>query len=338
MPKLSITVPAYNRENYIGPCLESLLNQSFTDFEIIVVNDGSTDKTVEIIESYKDSRIKLYHNEQNRGIVYTRNRGFELSKGEYIAILDSDDISVQGRLQKQVTFLDQNLKVGLVGGFAEVIDENGQSEGKVWFSNFDQKKLNTRLFFENCIAQSSVMLRKSALPNPAYRSEYPPSEDFDLWVQISRNWEVCNIPEVLIQYRVHSKNISKEENSVQIQNANKILLYQAEELIGEPLTEKEKTCHISLMKNNFDKTDDMIAVHKWAYKIIEANKNSHKYPETEFVHLLSEKWIHAFNRIPQYQTTLIPLIFTRQSASLGFIHKVKFIVKCLLGLKNKLVK
>jgi len=338
MPKLSITVPAYNREKYIGPCLESILNQSFSDFEIIVVNDGSTDKTVEVVESYKDSRIKLYHNEQNRGIVYTRNRGFELSSGEYIAILDSDDISVQGRLEKQVVFLDLNIKVGLVGGFAEVIDENGKSEGKVWFSNFNQRKLNTRLFFENCIAQSSVMLRKSALPIPAYRSEYPPSEDFDLWVQISKKWEVCNIPEVLIQYRVHSNNISKEENSVQIQNANKILLYQAEELIGAPLTEKEKACHISLMQNNFERTEDMISIHKWAYRIIEANKNSQKYEEQEFNNIITEKWVHAFNRIPQFQTTLIPLIFTRQSTSLGFIKKVKFVVKCILGLKNKLVK
>lgn len=337
MPKVSITITAYNRENYIGPCIDSLLNQSFSDFEIIVVNDGSTDKTVEVVEAYSDPRIKLYHNEKNMGIVFTRNRGFELSTGEFIAILDSDDLALPNRLEHQVHFLDNHPNTALVGAFAEVIDENGQSEHKIWFSNFNQKSLKTRLFFENCIAQSSVMLRKSSLPQPAYRPDYPPSEDFDLWVRISQNWEVSNLSKVLIQYRVHSKNISKEENSIQVDNANKILIYQAENLIGSVLTENEKSNHLSLMQNKYVKTDDMLNIHKWVFKLLEANKLKKKYSEIEFESILTEKWIQSFYRIPKFNTSLIPLIFTRFSKSFGRIQKLKFFVKCLLGINNKLV-
>ena len=129
MPKVSVVIPLYNRRDYIADCIQSVLEQDFADFEIVVVDDGSTDGSDEVIAGLKDSRIRYYRNETNRGISYTRNRLNTLASGSYIAILDSDDLAEPGRLTKQVNFLDLNPEVSLLGGCAKLIDEHGVSLG-----------------------------------------------------------------------------------------------------------------------------------------------------------------------------------------------------------------
>src|SRR5690554_1467307 len=125
-PKITVFMAAYNAEAFIAEAISSILNQSFEDFELLVVNDGSIDKTVDVVHSFADPRIRLIHNEKNNGLVYTRNSALDEARGEYIAVLDSDDIAVPERLQLQYDYMIQYPKIALCGGHAALIDAQGQ--------------------------------------------------------------------------------------------------------------------------------------------------------------------------------------------------------------------
>ena len=131
MPKLSVIMPAYNAEKYIGEAIESILNQTFTDFEFIIIDDGSSDHTADIIKGFHDERIRFIQNEKNSGVANTLNKGLELSQGEYIARMDADDISLPARFEKQVAFMEANPDVAVVGCGIELF---GMSHEKRYFS------------------------------------------------------------------------------------------------------------------------------------------------------------------------------------------------------------
>ena len=124
-PQVTVFIPVYNRRAFIGPAIESMLAQTFEDFELLIVDDGSTDGGLEIMRSYEDPRVRVVANERNQGIPKTRNRGLELARGEYIALLDSDDVSVPDRLARQVEFLDRNPLYAEVGAWSQAMDESG---------------------------------------------------------------------------------------------------------------------------------------------------------------------------------------------------------------------
>lgn len=125
-PLVSVIMPAYNGEKYIGDAIESVLNQSYDNFELIIVEDKSTDNTLEVIQKYIDSRLFLYLNSQNRGIAYSTNLGIAKSKGKYIALLDDDDIALKRRLEWQVNFLEEHKDIDIVGGRSALIDSEGK--------------------------------------------------------------------------------------------------------------------------------------------------------------------------------------------------------------------
>lgn len=128
-PQITVFMAAYNQADFIKQSIDSILTQSFSDFELIVVNDGSTDDTAIIVESFTDNRIRLVNNDGNKGLIYTRNRLLTLARGEYIAILDGDDIAQPDRLKLQYNFLSANPEIALCGGHATIIDENGDKTG-----------------------------------------------------------------------------------------------------------------------------------------------------------------------------------------------------------------
>ncbi len=206
---ISVVMPVFNGEKFLKIAIESILNQTYTDFELIIINDGSTDKSAEIIKSYTDNRIRFLENEGNRGIFYTRNRLFEEVKGKYIAILDCDDYAEPKRLEKQVNFLDKNNEFGLVGSWITLIDGENKIKG-AWNLEYRPERISSKLLFSNQFAQSSVMMRKE-FSDLKYREEYPPVEDYDLWVRISYKTRVTNLAETLVKYRIHDQNISQTQ-------------------------------------------------------------------------------------------------------------------------------
>ncbi len=205
--KVSVLTPAYNVEQYISETIESILSQTFSDFEFIILDDGSTDNTFEIATEYakKDSRIKVFKNEKNLGIAGNRNKLLTLAKGEYVAWQDSDDISLPFRLEKQVKILDKNKDIGIVGGGLQLFNEKGDLSKRL-FSEQDEE-LRKKIFRYSPVAQPSAMIRKEVFDKVGnYDLKMPPAEDLDMSFRIGMFYKFANVPEIVVKYREHDKS------------------------------------------------------------------------------------------------------------------------------------
>lgn len=203
-PKISVVTPAYNAEKYIAETIESILNQTFEDYEFIIIDDCSTDKTAEIIKEYsdKDPRITYNRNQKNLGIAGNRNRGISLAKGEYVVWQDADDISLPTRLEEQVKFMEANPKVGICGSYLQFFDDKGDHSIRKYAA--DDKSLRSTIFRFSPVAQPSAMLRRKALEEAGeYDLRWPPAEDLDMSFRIGSKYQFANIPKVLVRYREH---------------------------------------------------------------------------------------------------------------------------------------
>lgn len=239
-PLISVMMAAYNAQDYIGEAIESVLNQTIANWELIIVNDGSTDKTKEIVTQFSDVRIRYFENDRNMGLAYTRNRLMQLARGDYLAVLDSDDRARPRRLELESDFLGAHPDVGLVGGGIRMMNEQGAYTGGKWIFHDPCHRVPIILIFNNSFAHSTVMMRKEAVPVDGYRAEYPPAEDYDLWIRISQNWRVCNLRRILADYRVHSANTSFNNLSRQIEAERQIFFNNMDKVLKGNLTTTEK--------------------------------------------------------------------------------------------------
>lgn len=218
IPKVSVIMPAYNTEKYVGEAIESILNQTFSDFEFIILNDGSTDNTAEIVKEYakKDKRIKFIDNKKNQGFIASLNQCLDVACGEYVAKMDSDDISLPERLEKQVKYLDENPNVGLVGA-------GYRAFGAKNFDVIHPKVIRILDMLKGCYT-TIFMLRKKIIDtnNLRFRKEYLHAEDYDFYSRFIRYSEINNVPEVLYLYRIHGENVSIKQVLVQSQNSEKV--------------------------------------------------------------------------------------------------------------------
>ncbi|NVM45463.1 MAG: glycosyltransferase [Candidatus Lokiarchaeota archaeon] len=222
LPFVTVFTPNYNKSKYLPETIESVLQQTYKNFEYIIVDDCSTDDSWDIIRTYasKDERIKPYRNEENLKIVKTRNKGFQFSSKEakYYAILDSDDVSAPERLEKQVTFLEENPLYGLIGSDIIVINEESKEIGyrKYASSDLEIRKVITRL---NPIAQSSVLIRKQAIQEVGYYDEqWNVCQDYDYWLRIGIDWKLKNFDNPLIKYRLSGTQVKITNLKETIQN------------------------------------------------------------------------------------------------------------------------
>jgi len=222
MPKVSVVMPAYNAEKYIEEAIDSILNQTFSDFEFIIINDGSTDQTEKIIVSYIDSRIIYLKNEKNSGIVVTLNKGLAVAKGEYIARMDSDDISLPERFEKQVQYMDEYPNVGVLGTGITIFGENIPDQNRIFTTNDDQ--LKAELIFSSCIAHPTAMIRRSVLDqyHLIYNSEFAGAEDYCLWWSIAKVSSITTISDCLLKYRMHTLQITKKKDEKYYLMMNKL--------------------------------------------------------------------------------------------------------------------
>ncbi len=290
--KVTVIMPVYNAGAYIKEAINSILEQSFTDFELLIIDDGSTDNSLLIIESFKNSKIRLLQNNTNQGLVFTRNRGIEEAKGEYLAWLDADDYAMPQRLEVQITYLEKYKNIALLGSYADYMYENGEVYYTV-MPKTDSKTLGIWLLFQNCFPQSSVIIRKTALFSPInlrYREGFPPAEDYDLWVQLAYYQQVANLPEILIRHRKHKESTSQKMSIAQENNILKILTYQLENLGITPTTEElnlhRKISHYSCEQNllTYQKIAD------WLNKLKIANDKTQKYENKYFNAVIAEIW------------------------------------------------
>jgi glycosyltransferase involved in cell wall biosynthesis len=200
-PVVSVLMSAYNAEAYVNTAIESILNQTFKDFEFIIINDGSTDRTKELLESHIDRRISRI-NQSNTGLTKALNRGLSVARGEYIARIDADDIAKPERLEKQVAFLLENRETALVGSSCEGIDKHGTV---IWTNSLPttNAQIKWRLLFHNCIPHSTVMFRRDAiLALGGYNESISYAQDYDLWLRVAEKYRIANAQEPLTSYRI----------------------------------------------------------------------------------------------------------------------------------------
>jgi len=205
---VSVVMPVYNSEKYVAEAIESILNQTYKNFEFIIINDASTDNSLDIIKNFakKDKRIKLISNPKNYYISKSRNVGINLAKGDYIITHDSDDISVPTRIKDQVAYLNAHPDVGVVGGWIELFSEFNRIKSVRQYPE-DDLSLRKMIFFCSPIAQPASAIRKSVFKKIGfYREIDPPSEDLYLWFRIGTKFKFANIQKVLLKYRYHSNS------------------------------------------------------------------------------------------------------------------------------------
>lgn len=213
MPKVSIILPAYNEEHYIVNAVDSVLGQTYADFELIVINDGSQDNTLNLLREYTDPRMHIL-DQPNQGLVSSLNRGIAIARGEYIARMDADDISLPTRLQAQVEFMDQHPPIGLLGTYARMLDPKTGLETSSRNLPTANRDIRRFLLKDNPFVHSSVMIRADLLKQVGvYAQEYR-WEDYDLWIRICSQYEAAILPIELIVRRVHPNSLSAVRKTV----------------------------------------------------------------------------------------------------------------------------
>lgn len=216
MPKISVIMPTYNRARYIADAIKSAQNQILRDWELIVVDDGSTDETGIIVHEMakNDPRISYFKNERNLGIATTRNRGVSLAKADYVAMLDSDDIWISpDKLAKQLSIFAHNEKLGIVGTNAVFMDEAGKAIGKRTSFPTNDADIRKSELYRNILMQSGLLIRKSAIvKGGGYDSSFTVCDDHDLWLRIGLDWQFMILPSTDLSYRIHKGGITKAKS------------------------------------------------------------------------------------------------------------------------------
>ncbi|MFD0940101.1 glycosyltransferase family 2 protein [Pedobacter boryungensis] len=292
--EVTVLMPVFNSELYLRNSISSILNQSFTNFELIIINDGSTDESDNIIRSFNDSRINYVNNPSNKGIVAVLNEGLNLSNGKYIARMDADDIATPHRLKIQLQFLKANPEYKLCGTYALKMNEYGEKSSKIrppkQYANIKVSQL-----FKNSFIHPSVMADASIIKSFGYKEEYKYAEDYFLFSEIIMHHKAINIADIGLYYRVHNESISATRISEMSLSERKTMQYLLSFLFDE-VTEKRLIIHHSLLRpeQNDGVSIDQIEQHLLAIK--QANQSKNIYVKNVLEKRLQKEWFNALIR------------------------------------------
>ncbi len=305
-PLVSIAMPVYNAEKYIKQAIDSVLSQTYVHFELVIVNDGSSDRSKEIILSYSDKRILYFENEVNLGIAKTRNKCIQHAKGKFIAVLDNDDIALAFRLEKQVNFLESDSSYGICGSFYDIINDDGRILYKMKLPVTD-REIKTYLLFENCFLNSSVMIQSSLLKERPYAESYDMIEDYHFLYTVSKFKRLSILPIFAAQYRVHGRNTSIEKLE-----GMRTLRKKMDRLIlndlGVPLTERELTLHSHFASGNFEFFNEKTQLNQlesWLMKLYQYLESTGNYDMDLIQKIFCRRWILIISRTHKISYKLI---------------------------------
>ncbi|WP_304067734.1 glycosyltransferase family 2 protein [Pedobacter glucosidilyticus] len=283
-PDITVFMAVYNGERFLREALNSILQQTFQNFELLIVNDGSTDHSENIIHQYTDPRIRLINNQKNQGLVITRNIGLQEAKGKYIAILDSDDIALPQRLEIQYNFMENHPDIAICG--SKAIQFNHLNEEVLIDVPTDY--LAERLIFGNVFVNSSIILKRAAALEVGGYQNYSLGEDYDLALRISEFYPIANLNQILVKYRVHQHNITLTENKALSQEELKIIkaLYLRWSI---DVSEREIAIHHAILYSRVKEysTEEFLSLLK---KIKATNQSSKKLPISDFNLIIHLKW------------------------------------------------
>jgi len=307
-PKISVIMSAYNAEKYIAEAIESILNQTFKDFEFIIINDSSTDNSLNIIKKYakKDRRIVLINNSKNLGLIKSLNKGLKIAKGKYIARMDDDDISLPKRFQIQYDFLENNLEIFLVGSSCFLIDEKGI---KIGSQNcpIDFTEIKKKLTKKCCMIHPSIMFRNDK--QTFYREKMWHVEDYDLYLNLlTRNKKIANIKDKIILYRITPNSICITHSRKQKIFSNIAIKFYNQRMIFGKDKYNDFNSDILLSSDYIKECSNEEVFIK---SIIEAHlKNRNFKRAREILHKKNvEKKISFLKILPYFICAYIPLIY-----------------------------
>lgn len=276
-PLVSVIMPAYNGEKYIGAAIESILNQTYDNFELVIIEDKSTDNTLNVIRKYKDPRISLYLNSSNQGIAYTTNLGIAKSKGEYIALLDDDDLATEHRLEWQVEFMEEHREIDILGGRSVYIDENGEFIQYNLEPLRNPKFIKALLLFSNeKFANCTAMIRKSFIINNnlKYQEGCLGMQDFKFYIDSSKVGTISSIDRLVLLKRIHEgEETSRSMKLYAAERARLFAQFQRESIrmsgfkLEEEALQIINDCMPEIMKKSFTK-DEAISLYNVLKEIL----------------------------------------------------------------------
>lgn len=293
-PDVTVLLPAYNAAKWLGAALDSVLAQTLGAFELLVMDDGSTDATGRLLEGYRDPRIRIVR-EVNRGLVAVLNHGIDLAAGKYIARMDADDVAHPRRLERQVAFLEKHTDVGICGTWFRI--RGGKRPSHVRTPT-GHGAIAAMLFFRSAFGHPTVMFRRAFLQESAlrYSAAARHAEDYDLWVRARQCTRLANLPEYLLEYRIHSGQTSAEHLAPQSDAADRIRLAQLLEMLPSA-TEAEKRLHLRCCDGYvFSTKMELLEARSWLDHLQDVNRTVAMFPQRAFDEALAGAWVHCCHR------------------------------------------
>ena len=326
LPLITVLMPVYNGVTYLNEAIESILNQTFQNFEFIIIDDGSTDDSVKIIKSYDDNRIRLVENRNNLGQSETLNKGLRLAKGKYIARMDQDDISMPERFKKQLDFMENNSDVDVCGSWVQLM---GKYNGIIELET-QSEEIKISLLTNQNLTHPAVMIRKSTLVK--YELNYNPTftigNDYDLWVRMFDYCSFANLPEPLLKFRMHDNQYSKilwEQNEVE---TNRILTNLLKK-IGIHPDDSDLIIHKKLFTGYGIGSLLTGEVFKYLMRLRKSNLRKNIFDPVIFNEFLKKKWrrfmLNKNNKLLYWASVLLffrPVSFL-QFIENHFLHPIK---------------
>lgn len=339
VPKVTVLMSIYNGEQFLGEAIRSILAQTFRDFEFLIIDDGSSDKSVELVRSFHDSRIRLIENGVNRGLVFSLNYGMELARSEYVARMDCDDISVATRLSKQTDFMQAHPEIVVCGSAISIF---GDEHHRRRYPETDEL-IRARMLFESPFAHPTVMFRRARFLELglSYREEATSAEDYDLWVRLPDTCKTYNLAEPLVRYRLHLTQTSKVSQSRQLHYSNHLRLQLLNDL-GIENPENILGMFVKISRRIPDSKVDFIDQAERLLTLLgDFNSRSGCYNQNALLETIGYFWWETcfnstsigFEALRRYYAS--PL---SNNYSCGFYWSVLFILKAILKKKQRLYR
>src|SRR5258708_32262248 len=275
-PTLSVLMCVFNGEEFLREAIQSVLTQTFSDFEFIIVDDGSTDRTAAILAAHPDARIRIIRNEKNLGLIPSLNIGLGAAQGEFIARMDADDICIPTRFERQIGFLQNNPDTGISGSWLQIIGEEAQYTFPV-----THEEIKVALLDHNALPHPSVLFRRAVVKGLAYEPDFYGAEDYELWTRLAGVTRLANLPETLLLYRKHDQQVTRQKMEAVNATARKIKLRLLRCLDIRP-DERESMVHLFLFNNDHKDLihqNILAEADEWLYKLFMANRNTRQFDE-----------------------------------------------------------
>lgn len=322
-------MPVYNAEKYLNEAIESILNQTFTDFEFLIFNDGSIDKSCEIITSYNDKRIKFFNYNKNLGLIKHLNEGIRISEGKYIARMDADDISLPQRLEKQLEFLESNPEIGICSCSIRIF---GTKEEILYYPK-DDNNIKIKMLNNSSISHPSAILRSDLIKSTSLKFDenYIHTEDYKFWLELLKYTKAYNIPEILYLYRYHDENVTLTNKELISINKIKIQKNYIEYLTSTEYNQEEAFLIIDAINNPWSINSSFIFITEQFLKIIHFNKTALFFSNQFIIKELSTRWIRFIFK-KKLNINDSKYLFSPLMNSANIITKTKYLIKCFINL------